>query len=459
MKTYYEDRRGLITTAGLAVVALAMLGFVLMVEEHIEKDGKKMKPARFNVRANDVSNDGVPVIKPWKRIVLDPDYAGAWIVAGDVDGNGKAEIVSARNVDENDNHYTSSVVVHRLDGPVLWRWGNPNSGRNQLHHDVACQIYDWDGDGKNEVVVAAREAIVELDGASGREKRRFVIPKDASDCIVFANLSGGDWPSDILVKNRYGQIWAYNYDGKLLWTIKNPSGYRTAHQPRPMDIDGDGKDEIMAGYALLNSDGTIRWDLEDQGLSLDRGHLDCARILNTGKRASDASMILTFCGGDRIARVNGDGKTTWSITGHHFESVNIGKVFADVPGKQIIVDIDHRPEGESPLWVLDENGELLGQIITDGSRHHVLIDWFGAGVESLVMGTAAAMFDDHGRKVAIFDVSKAGMVSKGDLTGDGLPDLIFSSNPGSEVCIFKNEQGKSPEGHVSLGTGVNYTLY
>ncbi len=94
MKTYYEDRRGLITTAGLAVVALAMLGFVLMVEEHIEKDGKKMKPARFNFRANDVSNDGVPVIKPWKRIVLDPDYAGAWIVAGD--GDGKDEIIVQR---------------------------------------------------------------------------------------------------------------------------------------------------------------------------------------------------------------------------------------------------------------------------------------------------------------------------------------------------------------------------
>jgi len=41
----------------------------------------------------------------------------------------------------------------------------------------------------------------------------------------------------------------------------------------------------------------------------------------------------------------------------------------------------------------------------------------------------------------------------------GVPDLIFSSNPGLEVCIFKNEQGKKPEGEITPGMGKNYTLY
>jgi outer membrane protein assembly factor BamB len=428
-------------------------------KDTMRKDGKNMRPRLFDVRANDVSNEGVPVIKPWKRFVLDPDYAGAWIVAGDVDGDGQVEIVSAKNVDKNDNHYTSSVVVHRLDGSVLWRWGNPSEGRNKLHHDVACQIYDWDVDGKAKVVIATREAIVALDGATGKEKRRFAIPRNAADCIVFANLSGEKRASDILVKTRYGQIWAFNRDGKLLWTIKEPGGYKTAHQPRVIDIDRDGRDEIMAGYAMLNPDGTIRWELKGQGLGFGRGHLDCARVFDMGKRPLDSSVILTFCGGNRIAKVDGTGNIIWSVTGHHFESVNVGKVCADVPGKQIVVDIDHRPWDKSPLWVLDEHGNLLGQIITDGSRHHALIDWFGRGVESIVMGTAAAMFDGRGNKVAMFDASAVGLCSKGDMTGNGVPDLIFSSNPASEICIFKNEKGEKPEGKVALGTGINFTLY
>jgi outer membrane protein assembly factor BamB len=411
----------------------------------------------FDIRANEVPNEGVPVIRPWKRFSLDPDYAGAWIVAGDVDGDGQVEIVSAKNVDRNDNHYTSSVVVYRLDGSVLWRWGGPAEGRNQLHHDVACQIHDWDGDGQAEVVIATKEEIVELEGATGREKRRFAIPENTSDCIVFARLSSGPRASDVLVKTRYGQIWAYSYDGKLLWTLKEPAGFKTAHQPRPIDIDRDGKDEILAGHALLNPDGTIRWDI--QGLVPERGHLDCARVYRMGTSPSDSRLILTFCGANQMVMIDGTGHLIWSLTGHHFESINVGKVWPVRPGMQIVVDIDHRPWGESPLWVLDESGTLLGQIITDDSRHHVLIDWFGRGVESIVMGTAAAMFDGHGRKVARFDAAEVGLCSKGDMTGNGVPDLIFSSNPASEICIFRNEQGKPPAGGVALGTGVNFTLY
>jgi len=431
------------------------------MNEPIHHNGETMQPKLFDVRANDVrprvGDQGVPILQPWKRVTLDPDYAGAWIVAGDVDGDGQVEIVSAKNYNENDVHYTSSVVVHRLDGSVLWRWGDPAEGRNQLHHDVACQIYDWDGDGRAEVVLAAKGVLVELDGATGEEKRGFAIPENASDCVTFANLSGGPRASEVLVKTRYGQIWAYNDDGRLLWTVEEPAGFKTAHQARPIDVDGDGVDEIMAGFALLNPDGTVRWDLGASGP--DRGHLDCVRVFERGHRPAETKLVLTCCGGNRLLMVDGNGDLIWSLSGHHFESINVGKVCPDVPGKQIVVDIDHRPRGESPLWVLDQEGDLFGQIITDGSRHHALVDWFGQGIESIVMGTAAALFDCAGNKVTRFDATKVGLVVKGDLTGNGVPDLMFSSNPASELTIFRNELGKPPEDGVPLGTGVNYTLY
>ena len=82
-----------------------------------------------------------------------------------------------------------------------------------------------------------------------------------ADCITFCNLTGNTRPTDVLVKTRYTQIWAYNRDGKQLWTSKNPAGCQTAHQVRPMDVDGDRKDELVVGYAMLNADGSSRWDL------------------------------------------------------------------------------------------------------------------------------------------------------------------------------------------------------
>jgi len=108
---------------------------------------------------------------------------------------------------------------------VLWRWGDPTVGRKKLHHDVACQIYDWDGDGRNEVVLATAGFLIELDGSTGVERRRFPLPKDATDCLVFANLSGGPRATDVLVKTRYTQIWAFNREGRQLWTVENPGGY------------------------------------------------------------------------------------------------------------------------------------------------------------------------------------------------------------------------------------------
>ena len=51
------------------------------------------------------------------------------------------------------------------------------------------------------------------------------------------------------------------------------------------------------------------------------------------------------------------------------------------------------------------------------------------------------------------------LCAKGDMTGDGVPDLLLSTNPGSAVYIYKNENGKKTAGATELGTEVNFTLY
>jgi hypothetical protein len=412
-----------------------------------------------------------PPIRPWRRVALDPDYAGAWVVAGDLDGDGVPEIVSARNVDRDDVHYTSAVVAQRLDGAVLWRWGNPKIGRKKLHHDVACQIYDWDGDGRNEVVLSADGFLVELDGATGRERRRLPLPKDGSDCLVFANLSGGSRATDVLVKTRYTQIWAFNRDWKQLWTVANPGGYLTAHQPVPIDLDGDGRDEIMAGYTMLNADGSVRWTFQSQKADLRRGHLDCCRVLRAGKTPTDFRLALTLCGANGLAVCDGTGKLIWEVTGHHFESVDVGRICAGVPGLQVAVDIDHRPWGQGPVWILDEQGRQLTEITTDYARHHALVDWTGDGVAEILIAEARGLFDAHGRRVATFAMRESDLgphdapdaaemeALVGDMTGDGVPDVMVTTRSSSAVYIYRNEHGRRPVPPMPPGTETNFTLY
>ena len=412
-------------------------------------------------------NDEVPLIQPYQIVPLDPDYGGQWIVAGDVDGDGAVEIISAENYNKKDVHYTSTAVAQDLDGSVLWRWGHPDIGRKKWHHDVACQIHDWDGDGKNEVVLCTKGALVDLDGATGREIRRIPIHEEATDCLVFCNLSGGNRPTDVLVKDRYHRIWAYNRRGELLWMVQDPGGFRTAHQPRPIDLDGDGRDEIMAGYALLNSDGSVRWVFRSKKVDQSRGHLDCARIVRRGASPEAFRIALTCCGAKSVALIDGNGKVLWERTGHHFESIDVGHIIPDHAGRHICVDIDHRPYGESPIWILDEEGRLLGRLVTDYSRHHSLLDWTGDGIEEILVAHKGGLYDHQGRRIATFNMpgleTETGKTKYekslliGDMTGDGIRD-VFIATPYT-LYIYKNTRGKKPETPAPLGTEFNKTLY
>ena len=424
-------------------------------------------PLYFDViDTGDAAMDRGDKVEPWRVVDLEPEYGGLWVVAGDIDCDGRVEIVSCENHNEGDVHYTSTAVAQSLDGEVLWRWGQPEAGRKKWHHDVACQIHDWDNDGKPEVVLCTKGFVVELDGASGEERRRFAIPDHATDCLVFCDLASNEYRGDVLVKTRYSQIWAYDRHGKRLWDVAMPGGYRTAHQPRPMDIDGDGREEILAGYAMLDPDGTVRWVFESEKVDQKCGHLDCARVVRKGQSPADWRIALTCCGANNVAMVDGNGRVLWEVSGHHFESLDVGRIFPDRPGPHIIVDVDHQPYGNSPIWILDNNGKLLGRIVTDYSRHHALVDWAGDGSDEIVVAHNGAVYDHRGKRQATLVLAASLAAERrfeksvlvGDMSGDGVPDVTLTTP--NRVYIYRNESvphTDAPETHA--GTEPNFTLY
>ncbi|MBT4497853.1 MAG: hypothetical protein HOC74_09040 [Gemmatimonadetes bacterium] len=419
----------------------------------------------FDMRDNDASPQTAPGVKPWKSVRTDPECGGHWVVAGDVDGDGEVEIVSAQNVNESDVHYTSAVVAQKLDGTVLWRWGEPNFGRRIWHHDVACQIYDWDGDGNREVVLCTQGALVELDGATGKERRRIPIAADATDCLVFCDLSGKGCPTDVLVKDRYWHIYAYDREGKLLWEVEEPGGYKTAHQPLPVDIDGDGRDEIMAGYAMLDPDGSVRWVYESDKIDIGRGHLDCCRVYRRGATPADFRLALTCCGANAISMLDGEGGVVWEVTGEHFESIDVGRVLPGLPEPQIVVDIDHQ-SGIGPVWVFSGEGEQVGLLMTNYARHHCLLDWNGNGLDEIFVGDSCGVYDQRGERILTLELPTENFPQEkpheralvpADMTGDGRPDLIVTSP--NAVHIFRNGEGIEDQGFSELGSERNFTLY
>jgi hypothetical protein len=421
-------------------------------------------PDIFEADALGAPPTDAPAVVPWRTLTLDAEYGGYWMVAGDVDGDREIEIVSAQNFNAQDDHFTSSLAVQKLDGNVLWRWGDPQLGRRELHHDVACQIHDLDNDGTNEVIVAADRQVVILAGRSGKPLSAFPIEQRASDCVVFADLSGKGWPSEILVKTRYGQIWAYSAEGRPLWTVEDPGGYRTAHQPFPVDLDGDGCDEILAGYAALNADGSVRWVFQAEQGRRNGGHADCWRVVRLAERPEETRLVMTMCGGNALVMTDGEGQLVWRVTGQHYESVDVGEIRKDVPGLELVVDIDHLPAPPKPLCVFDERGSLLGQINTDYTRHHILVDWNGDGLQEFGSALPRGLFDGHGHRLCSFVVGEGErpmLMAAVDLTGQGAHDVLLTTMQEGDykVYLYRNDNRAPSTQRRPAGTGTNFTLY
>ena len=176
--------------------------------------------------------------------------------------------------------------------------------------------------------------------------------------------------------------------------------------------------------------------------------------------------MLTCCGANNVALVDGTGGVIWEVAGHHFESVDVGRVIPSVSGLQIVVDIDHQPLGKSPVWILDEKGELLGRIVTDYSRHHCLLDWTGDGVDEILVAHNGCIYDHKGRRIGVLGVSDGSQVGQrkgersmliGDVTGDGVRDVLMVTP--EKVYIYVNRKGTKDSGPLRLGTEFNFTLY
>jgi hypothetical protein len=188
------------------------------------------------------------------------------------------------------------------------------------------------------------------------------------------------------------------------------------------------------------------------------GHLDCARMMTLGGTPGETRIALTFCGGNNLAVIDGDGRVVWELSGRHFESIQVGRIIPGEPAPQLLVDIDHQPLGDSPLWVIGGNGQVLGQLVTNYSRQHRLIEWDGDDFDEFVVARDRGLYNHTGKRLATFGVPGVGTILHlGDMDGDGRNDVIFNTD--DTIYIFRNERGKKPSAPIPLGTGTNVTLY
>lgn len=381
---------------------------------------------------------------------------------GDINGDGRMELVCVQPDGGIDDRYVPHqavcITAYALTGELLWQAGEPSRNPGGPGSDYPVQVFDIDGDGKLEVLAVMNKSLKFLDGETGLAKKEFPLkllpfPKsrfpqlpwkkgcpDAHDCIIVANLRGNPAPRDIILKDRYKNMWALDEDFCLLWTHSGNVG----HFPLVYDINGDGKDEVMAGYDLLSSDGTLLWSCKD----LD-DHADCLWV---GDVNGDGKPEICV-GGSVTCLYDAEGNELWRYDGSiESQHVALGKFLPDSPGLQVAgLDRIQRGDGYKGQWdgkdgmfLLDCNGKEIWKEDRKTKGWLTIVDtlrnWAGEGNDYILAyrrggGVNPTLY--NGKMEAVVTFPTDGYVQYGDLFGRGCEDVIIYADGMAQIYSGK----------------------
>ncbi len=359
-------------------------------------------------------------------------YCRMWL--GDINGDGRMEIVMVQPDSGFDDRYFPHSVrcatAFDLGGNILWRIGTPDPDAKASGSDIPAQVYDIDGDGNLEFLAAMDDQLMIFDGRTGELKEKHPVPDPhAHDCIIIADLEGTGRAQNVILKNRYDTLWALNPD----FTVKFEHKGNTGHYPWVYDLNGDGKDEIIAGYDVLNAEGELLWkvDMKD--------HADCIWVGDVNGDKLPEVVI----GGDDITCYTCDGKLLWRFTDTvESQNVAIGNLRKELFGLEIcgLDRIDRSANGLDGIFIVDSEGRSLykeHRTVPGWSSVCTVIDNLdGEGGDNILAyrrgGLPNAVYDGYMNK--LFEFPFDGYVMWGDLTGSGANQLIVYSQ--TEAVIY-----------------------
>ena len=189
-----------------------------------------------------------------------PAHYAAQVVLGDLDGDGRKEIVFSGG-NRIYIYWNRNGAFRPEDRTVLEAKGNSTMF---CHGAVRVKIVDVDGDGRNELLVAALEGIQVRTQDNLREVKQF-LPLKYSGWVEAIDLDGDNRLD--LIASRYQNGKNYETESAVFWN--SPDGFsrkRVAWLPTTGavgctagDLDGDGRPEIvfnntMRGPSQFNPD-------------------------------------------------------------------------------------------------------------------------------------------------------------------------------------------------------------
>ncbi len=416
---------------------------------------------------------------------------------GDVDGDGQYEIFlkwdPSNSKDNSFAGFSGNTLIdcYRLDGTRLWRIDLGRNIRSGAHY-TSFMVYDFDGDGRAELMVKTADGTVDGMGQvigdphadwryhsdDGNDKRNGRILDGPEYISVFNGETGavmatlpyipergdvGAWgdthanrserylagvgyldgihASGIFCRGYYTRtvVAAWDWDGKELknrWTFDTDTPQWSSyagqgnHNLRIADVDGDGCDEITYGSMAIDHDGT--------------------GLYNTGFCHGDAMHLTVFDPRSDLLQV-------WDCHENHrdgsdFRDAKTGRVFFQIKsdedvGRCMAADIDPTHPGLE-MWssasggVRDIQGQLLYRarlstnfgIWWDGDLLRELLDHETVSKYDWTTGRVGLL--QHFEGVRFNNGSKSNPCLQADLVGDWREEVLARNNESTELRLY-----------------------
>lgn len=425
-KTYARGKVGFLSDVPAAFYNLKVTA--------LNREKRKMNRYMQDItgaRAMRINENPAPVV--WKKIPTEGFGAGRNIRFGDLNSDGVVDFVLGQVKNGgpgNENETLSCLTAMTFDGNLLWQKGTPSAISPLPSGDVPFQVHDLDGDGQREVIYMMNNRINVVEGRSGKLLRSAVAPVSRSpgyvnvrvsgNSILFCDVSGKGRDSDMLVRDHSNHIWMYNEHLQLLWTATCDTG----QYPYAFDTDGDGKDEIAAGYTLIDHDGTLIWNHRKQI----GGHANAVVIAATDPSQDSIPRLIYGAGDWGAMMLDLKGNILEHRPIGHVQHAAIANFRSDLPGLEMVTmnfwgnqGIVHFYDAGGNIYHAFEPGPYGSMCLP--------VNWKGDGEEYFLLNTNpgdGGIFNGSGKLAVVFpddghpDLCNAVL----DLTGDARDEII-----------------------------------
>lgn len=291
-----------------------------------------------------------------------------------------------------------------IEGNFVWQYGIPfKKNIPYIAHtgDHILTSADIDNDGIEEIIIAcAGRKLMILNSKTGKIKKSTSLPYDNFATVKLAKTS--DMPNSFTIMVQVSeQGWPpHSYCNPILFFDSNLSLLKqidlkgAGHVPLINDFDGDGFDEFIIGYNMIDHDLNFLWTMDYWfGRKIDPyvQHVDFIAKIGEGEET-----ILYFAGSDMFYCCDVNGKLIYKKIFKHPQHVLTGKFRKNGEWGVFLTNC-----ADAPAVMMTPKGDILWEKMLPDHWPKGKPDWLPS--QSFHMGCPASVLNIKGRDWILYN--------------------------------------------------------